>query len=59
MTRLGEKGPLQIVAPSALSPRGSGHPNGWNLMTVEDGRVGVCLREWMDGRWTAQPMRPD
>lgn len=57
--QLGEGGPLQVVAPSALSPRGTGHPNGWNLITVEAGRVSVMLREWGDEQWTAREMQAD
>lgn len=56
VTRLGEGGPLQVVAPSALSPRGTGWPNGWNLITAEAGRCLVILRERRDGAWTARPL---
>ncbi|MBX9749805.1 MAG: metallophosphoesterase [Roseococcus sp.] len=56
MTRLGGTGPVQLVAPSGLSPRGSGRPNGWNLITVADGQMGVSLREWAQGAWSAGPL---
>jgi 3',5'-cyclic AMP phosphodiesterase CpdA len=38
-------GPLQIIAPSALSPRGG--PNGWNLLTVTPSGLAVRTR-WLD-----------
>lgn len=56
VTRLGANGPLQVVAPSALSPRGTGWPNGWNLITTEAGQCQVTLREWRDGAWAARPL---
>jgi 3',5'-cyclic AMP phosphodiesterase CpdA len=37
--------PLQIIAPSALSPRGG--PNGWNLLTVTPSELAVRTR-WLD-----------
>ena len=51
-------GPLQIIAPSALSPRGTGAPNGWNLITMKDRELHILLREWVGGAWAARPMHP-
>jgi 3',5'-cyclic AMP phosphodiesterase CpdA len=58
VTVLGAGGPLQVVAPSALSPRGLGCPNGWNLIIAEAGRCRVILRERGGDGWTAQPLDP-
>ncbi|MBS7810379.1 metallophosphoesterase family protein [Roseococcus pinisoli] len=58
MTRLTEAGPLQIIAPSAFSPRGVGAPNGWNLVTVERGEVRVETREFLDGQWVGRDLIP-
>lgn len=54
--RLGVDGPLQVVAPSALSPRGAGFANGWNLIKAEAGRCCVILRERGGGGWSARPL---
>lgn len=54
ITRLDPDGPLQVVAPSALSPRGAGLPNGWNLITAEAGRCSVILRERCGAGWSAR-----
>jgi 3',5'-cyclic AMP phosphodiesterase CpdA len=56
VTRLAPGGPLQVVAPSALSPRGAGFPNGWNLITAEAGRCSVILRERCGEGWSARPL---
>jgi len=59
VTRLGQGGPLQVVAPSALSPRGTGRPNGWNLITAEAAGCSVMLREWVGARWTVQALEAE
>lgn len=59
LMRLGADGPCQAVAPSALSPRGPGAANGWNLVTLEDGAPRVTLREQGAGGWTARPLGLD
>lgn len=56
LTPLGLDGPLQVVAPSALSQRGAGSPNGWNLITTEGGRCSVILRERRGEGWSARPL---
>ncbi len=56
VSRLGVDGPLQVVAPSALSPRGVGALNGWNLITAEAGRCCVILRERDVEGWSARPL---
>ncbi len=56
ITELGPAGPLQIVAPSALSPRGDGRPNGWVLMTAGPGGLDITLREWREGAWSSRAM---
>lgn len=56
VTRLEPDGPLQVVAPSALSPRGAGDPNGWNLITAAAGRCRVTLRERRGPGWLALPL---
>lgn len=54
VSKLGEGGPVQIVAPSALSPRGTGRPNGWNLLTAEGGVLTLETREFGADGWQAR-----
>jgi len=56
ISTLGAGGPVQIVAPSALSPRGQGMPNGWNLITVESGALTMETREFDGVGWRARPV---
>lgn len=59
LIQLGAEGPVQCIAPSALSPRGPGAPNGWNLITLESGAPRVTLREYVSGGWVARAMLSD
>ncbi len=43
--------PRQFIAPSALSPRTKGSPNGWNLVTLAQAGDGAGLR--VETRWLA------
>lgn len=58
MTRLDPDGPLQVIAPSAFSPRGFGMPNGWNLVAVERGAVRVETREFLPDGWHGRELVP-
>jgi len=55
VTRLGPGEAWQIVAPSALSPRGSGAVNGWNLIHAGDD-LHLETRERRDGAYVARPV---
>ncbi|MBR0655952.1 metallophosphoesterase family protein [Plastoroseomonas arctica] len=55
MTRLGEGGPAQIIAPSAFSERG-GRANGWNLVVLEDDTLRVETRECVGGTWRGRDL---
>ncbi len=48
--QLGEPWPIQLIAPSALSPRG-GSPNGWNLVEVGPATLRARLRHLVAGTW--------
>lgn len=54
VTPLGPDGPVQIVAPSALSPRGVGMPNGWNLIDARAGVLSMETREFDGTGWLAR-----
>lgn len=56
MMRLGPGGPLQVIAPSAFSPRGSGAPNGWNLVSIRGGEVRVETRERLADGWRGREL---
>ncbi|MDB5413372.1 MAG: putative phosphohydrolase [Rubritepida sp.] len=56
MTQLGPEGPLQIIAPSAFSPRGTGAPNGWNLVDTAGATIQVEAREFIADRWHGRPL---
>jgi len=53
VTRLPRGETWQVVAPSALSPRGSGAPNGWNLIEAGD-ELRLETREFRDGGYTGR-----
>ena len=58
LLRLGPDGPLQIIAPSAFSPRVpralGGTPNGWNLIEASAGQIAVTTREWLGDAWVGR-----
>lgn len=58
MTRLDPAGPLQVIAPSAFSPRGSGAPNGWNLIAIGQGGIRVETREFLSDGWHGRELLP-
>ncbi|TCH96160.1 metallophosphoesterase [Roseococcus sp. SYP-B2431] len=58
MARLNPEGPLQVIAPSAFSPRGLNAPNGWNLVAVEKGELRVETREFLSGGWRGRELLP-
>jgi 3',5'-cyclic AMP phosphodiesterase CpdA len=45
------EGPLQVMAPSAFSPRGTGAPNGWNLIEMDGREMRVSTREVTSRGW--------
>lgn len=45
--------PDQIIAPTALSPRVKGTPNGWTLLELHD-TVDATTREWSGTAWSAR-----
>lgn len=45
--------PAQIIAPTALSPRLKGTPNGWTLLELHD-TLGATTREWSGAAWSAR-----
>jgi len=53
VSRIGPGEAWQIVAPSALSPRGSGAANGWNLIHAEDA-LRLETRERLSGAYVAR-----
>lgn len=55
VSRFGPAEAWQIVAPSALSPRGSGAPNGWNLIHAKD-ELRLETRERHGGAYVARPV---
>ena len=50
LTALGTPAPVQVIAPSALSPRGK-HPNGWNLVTLDGPALRIETRSIEAGIW--------
>ena len=44
------EGPLQVITPSAFSPRG-GRPNGWTLVQVGAGATRYRTRNYVGGSW--------
>ncbi len=53
---LGTPWPVNLLAPSALSPRGSGHPNGWLLLEIGAGTLRATLRQFAAGAWAESPL---
>lgn len=53
---LGAPWPVQLYAPSALSPRGDGTPNGWLLLELAQTSLHATLRQFVAGAWTARPL---
>lgn len=51
ITPLGADGPLQVMAPSAFSPRGTRAVNGWNLIELDGAEMRVCAREVTSHGW--------
>jgi 3',5'-cyclic AMP phosphodiesterase CpdA len=49
---LGTPWPVNLLAPSALSPRGDGTPNGWLLLELEGAGLRATLRQFVAGGWT-------
>jgi 3',5'-cyclic AMP phosphodiesterase CpdA len=48
---LGAPWPVQLVAPSALSPRGDGGPNGWNVVDIGADGLRARVRHFVLGAW--------
>jgi 3',5'-cyclic AMP phosphodiesterase CpdA len=53
---LGTPWPVNLLAPSALSPRGHGTPNGWLLLELPEAGLRATLRQFAAGAWQARPL---
>ena len=53
---LGTPWPVHLLAPSALSPRGDGTPNGWLLLELAEAGLRATLRQFIAGTWAARPL---
>lgn len=51
--KLGDPWPLQVMAPSALSPRGGRSANGWNLVSAGASGLRVQTRLHVAGEWSS------
>jgi len=45
---------LVAQASSTISTRLRGEANGYNLVDIDNGRITVTVREWLEGRWTTR-----
>jgi 3',5'-cyclic AMP phosphodiesterase CpdA len=64
MTQLPATTAVQVIAPSAFSPRGSAAaggppPNGWNLVCLDAAGMRVETREFLEGRWQGRALTPE
>ena len=49
------KAPILVAqASSTISTRLRGDTNAYNLIDIDDGRITVTVREWLDGGWTTK-----
>lgn len=53
---LGTPWPVQLMAPSALSPRGSAMANGWNLVEIGPTDLRARARQFIAGTWTEREL---
>lgn len=53
---LGAPWPVNLIAPSALSPRGSGTPNGWLLLEIGAAGLRATLRQSVAGAWVEEAL---
>jgi len=56
ITALGTPAPIQVIAPSALSPRGT-QSNGWNLLTLDGPKLRIETRSIEAGIWRSMPLQ--
>ncbi len=56
---LGTPWPVQVMAPSALSPRGGRSPNGWNLIEIASDGLRVQTRLNVGGTWSTSELLAD
>jgi 3',5'-cyclic AMP phosphodiesterase CpdA len=58
VTRLWPGGALQVIAPTALSPRLVGGTNGWNLVDAGPAGLAVETRRWTGEGWHGEDTTP-